>query len=527
VPPWFSLSVPTQSACQEATVNNDVSTLKRRIEELEEIHRLAQSLSSIVNVYQTLEAIIDCCLKLCRAERGAILLFSTSTGESAQTVVRNAEHEHRGIDHVVNSLVAGWVSVHKRPFLTDDVLHELNFKNPNEQFRQLGASMAIPLMEEGKPFGMIHLVNSRGGERFSEEQLRIVSAIAPLAGQFILRAKIQEAVFADNQRLKASLQNARGIGSLLGVSPLMEEVRNKIAVAGPSSANVLLIGETGTGKEVAAKAIHIHSPRAGKPFVAVNCAAIPATLFESELFGHEKGSFTGATATMKGKFEQSDGGTLFLDEISAMPIELQPKLLRVLEERCFCRIGSSDEHKVNVRVVAATNKDLQESVRKNEFREDLYHRLNVIPIHLPTLREHREDIPVLARAFLAELTGGTKKFDDAALQFLSGLDWKGNVRELRNAVERISIFATSPDITPAAIQDTGMVASVAPSADARSFFLNLLRSNNAKANLLEGVERDLIDLALQESHGNAAEAARILGMHRNALLRRIEKHDLR
>jgi transcriptional regulator with GAF, ATPase, and Fis domain len=508
-------------------VYNEVSTLKRRVEELEEIHRLAQSLSSMVNVYETLEAIIDCCLKLCHAERGAILLFSTSTAESAQTVVRNAQQELRGIDHVVNSLVAGWVGVHKRPFLTDDVLRELNFRNPSEHLRQLGASMAVPLIDEGKPFGMVHLVNSRGGERFSDEQVRIVSAIAPLAGQFIMRAKIQETLFADNQRLKASLLNARGVGSLLGVSKLMEEVRNRIAVAGPSGANVLLIGETGTGKEVAARAIHVHSPRVDKPFVAVNCAAIPATLFESELFGHEKGSFTGATATMKGKFEQSDGGTLFLDEISAMPLDLQPKLLRVLEERSFCRVGSSEEHKVDVRVVAATNTDLQESVRKNEFREDLYHRLNVIPIHLPTLRERREDIPVLARAFLAELTGGTKKFDDAALQLLSGFDWKGNVRELRNAVERISIFATSPDITPAALQETGMVATVAPSPDARSFFLNLLQSNNAKANLLESVERDLIDLALQESHGNAAEAARILGLHRNALLRRIEKHDLR
>ncbi|MCX6133408.1 MAG: sigma-54-dependent Fis family transcriptional regulator [Ignavibacteriales bacterium] len=508
-------------------MNTEVSTLKRRIEELEEIHRLAQSLSSMVNVYQTLEAIIDCCLKLCHAERGAILLFSLSADESAQTVVRNVQNDNRGIDHTVNSLVAGWVGVHKRPFLTDDVLRELNFKNPSEQLRQLGAAMAVPLMEEGKPFGMLHLINPRGGERFSDEQVRLVSAIAPLAAQFILRAKIQEAVFADNQRLKATLQKERGIGSILGVSTLIDEVRNKIAVAGPSNASVLLIGETGTGKEVAARAIHAHSPRADKPFIAVNCSAIPETLFESELFGHEKGSFTGATGTMKGKFEQADGGTLFLDEISAMPIDMQPKLLRVLEERSFCRIGSSDEHRVNIRVVAASNKDLQQSVQKNEFREDLFHRLNVIPIHLPALRERPEDVPVLARAFLAELTGGAKTFDEAALQVLSGFEWKGNVRELRNAVERISIFAEAPEISPAALRQSSIGVSAAPSPDSASFFLSLLRSNAAQVNLLESVERDLIDLALKESHGNAAEAARILGVHRNAFLRRIEKHDLR
>jgi transcriptional regulator with GAF, ATPase, and Fis domain len=508
-------------------VNSEVSTLKQRIEELEEIHRLAQSLSSMVNVYQTLEAIVDCCMKLCRAERGAILLFSTSVDESARTVVRNAQHQNRGIDHLVNSLVAGWIGVHKRPLLTDDVIRELNLRNPGEQLRQLGPAMAVPLMEAGKPFGMVHLANTRGGDQFTEEHVRTVSAVAPLATQFILRAKVQEAVFADNQRLKASLQKERGVGSLIGVSQLIAEVRNRISIAGPSNANVLLIGETGTGKEVAAKAIHAHSTRADKPFIAVNCAAIPATLFESELFGHEKGSFTGATTTMKGKFEQADGGTLFLDEISAMPVELQPKLLRVLEERSFCRIGSSEDHHVSVRVIAATNKNLQELVHKNEFREDLYHRLNVVPVQLPTLRERREDIPVLATAFLTELTGGTKTFDDASLEILSGFEWKGNVRELRNVVERISIFAEAPNVSPAALQLSGIVTSLAPSPDAKSFFLNLLRSNGSKSNLLETVERDLINLALQESHGNAAEAARILGVHRNAFLRRLEKHNIR
>ena len=509
------------------TTNNDTNILKRRIEELEEIHQLAQSLTSMVGVYQTLEAIIDCCLKLSKAERGAILLFSGSLRESAQTVVRNVQEERGGIDHIVNTLVAGWVQAHKRPFLTDDVLRELNFRNPSERIRQLGASMAIPLVEDGTPFGMIHLVNSRDGARFTEEQVRLVSALAPLAAQFILRAKIQESIFADNERLKASLQQVRGVGTLLGNSRLMEEVRNKIIVAGPSYASVFLIGETGTGKEVAARAIHVHSPRAEKPFIAVNCAAIPSTLFESELFGHEKGSFTGATATMKGKFELADGGTLFLDEISALPFDLQPKLLRVLEERSFCRVGSSEEHKVDVRVISATNKDLQEAIRANQFREDLYHRLNVIPIQLPTLRERREDIGVLAQSFLAEFSRGAKTFEPDALEYLSGLDWKGNVRELRNAVERISIFSVLNTISATAARDVGVGVGPALTADARSLLTTLLQSKSGEENVIESVERDLIDLALQQSHGNAAEAARMLGVHRNALLRRIEKYGLR
>lgn len=508
-------------------VNSDGVALKRRVEELEEMHRLAQSLSSMVGVYQTLEAIVDCCLKLCKAERGAILLFSMATHVSPQMVVRNVHHDHADIDHLVNMLVAGWVESHKRPFLSDDVLRELNFRNPSEHIKQLGASMAVPLVDDGKPFGMIHLVNSRGGSVFTNEQVRFVSAIAPLAGQFILRARIQETMLADNQRLKASLQEAQGVRTLLGGSRLLEEVRNKIIIAGPSNASVLLIGATGTGKEVAARAIHVHSPRAEKPFIAVNCAAIPASLFDSELFGHEKGSFTGATATMKGKFELADGGTLFLDEISALPLELQPKLLRVLEDRSFCRVGSSEKHKVDVRVVSASNTDLQGAIKANQFRDDLYHRLNAIFIQLPTLREREEDIAELAQAFLREFSSGAMSFDGEALQYLSSMEWKGNVRELRNSVERIAMFTSSNSVSAAAVREVGIGTATPASADARGVLLSLLQSKSCEENLVENLERELIDLALQQSHGNAAGAARMLGVHRNALLRRVEKYNLR
>jgi two-component system NtrC family response regulator len=511
----------------EIAVNSEVGALKRRVEELEEIHRLAQSLSAIASVYETLETIIDCCVRLCRAEHGAILLLGSTILESAQTVIRDGRKDGSGIDHVLNSLVAGWIEKHRRPFLTDDILREFNFRSPSDRVRHLGPSLAAPLLDAGKPFGMIHLVNTRVGPKFTEDDQRIVSGLAPLAAQFILRAKIQETLFTDNQRLKASLAQSRGVGTMLGISPLIEEVRKRIQLAGPANASVLLIGETGTGKEVAARAIHVHSPRAEKPFIAVNCAAIPSTLFESELFGHEKGSFTGATTTMKGKFELAHGGTLFLDEISAMPLDLQPKLLRVLEERSFTRIGSAEELKVDVRVIAATNKDLLEAVRRNEFREDLYHRINVIPIALPPLHARRNDIPLLAESFLAEFSGGMKKFDGDALTLLSETEWKGNVRELRNAVERISIFCSLPVITVAAVREIGFGTASATSADGCTVLLARIRSNDPENNLLDCIEKEILTLALQEAHGNAAEAARMLGLHRNALLRRIEKFGLR
>lgn len=506
-------------------MSETVATLKQKIEQLEEIHRLAQSLSSIVNVYETLEAIVGCCLRLCRAERGAILLFGTSPDDTAQTVARTARQDQSDIDHIVNSLVAGWVFVHKRPLLTDDVLRELSIRSPSERIRQLGPSLAVPLLSDGKPFGIIHLVNSRGGERFTQETLSTATALAPLAAQLILRAKFLESLSEANKRLKATLQH-RAIDMLLGESKAMQDIRNKIMIAAPSNASVLLIGETGTGKEIAARAIHLHSNRADKPFIAVNCAAIPSTLFESELFGHEKGAFTGATATMKGKFELADEGTLFFDEVSAMPLDLQPKLLRVLEERRFCRVGSSVEQLADVRVIAATNRDLKQAVAKGEFREDLYHRLNVVPFSLPSLSERKEDIPLLANAFLAEFSGGAKHFSADALELVSQLEWKGNVRELRNTVERVMIFSTTKEVTADTLRELGVLSGPVTSPSMRSTLQGLLRLNKQGNDLLESIERDLVSLALEETHGNVTEAARLLGMHRNALLRRVEKYRL-
>ena len=508
-------------------MSENVTVLKQKIEQLEEIHRLAQSLSSIANVYETLEAVVGCCLKLCGAERGAILLFGATPDDSSATVARTMKQGETEIDHNLNSIVAGWVVAHKRAFISDDVLRDLSFKTTSDRIRQFGPSLAVPLVAEDRPLGIIHLVNSRGSGRFTDEALRIATNLAPLATQFILRAKFHEALSEDNKRLKATLQQHRGIRSLLGESKAMCEVRDKIALAAPSNASVLLVGETGKGKEVAARALHLHSARAEKAFVAVNCAAIPATLFESELFGHEKGAFTGATAMMKGKFELADGGTLFLDEVSAMPLELQPKLLRVLEERSFCRVGSSVENRVDVRVIAATNRDLREAIHRGEFREDLYHRLNVILIYMPSLRERREDIALLAEAFLTEFSAGAKQFTTDALEFLACSEWKGNIRELRNAIERVSIFASSREISAAMLRaPTAGLVTRAP-YDPKSTLLCMVQSNPAANNLLDSVEKDLVSVALEQAAGNVAEAARLLGVHRNALLRRIEKFGLR
>jgi len=306
----------------------------------------------------------------------------------------------------------------------------------------------------------------------------------------------------------------------------MRKVRDTITQVACTSASVFLRGETGTGKELAAKAIHFQSARAAKPFMAVNCAAIPENLFESELFGHEKGSFTGAAEMKKGKFELAHEGTIFLDEISAMPLGLQAKLLRVIEERSFTRVGSSVERKFDVRVISATNKDLREASRNGDFREDLYHRLNVIPVHLPPLRERRADIPLLASNFLEELSHGSKRFSADALDALSNMEWRGNVRELRNLVERVSILMAANLITRSDIQALTFEGRSETTRELDTILQQLLRANGTDHDLAESLEKQLVTLALKEAAGNMSKAARLLGIHRNSLQRRLEKYNL-
>jgi len=308
-------------------------------------------------------------------------------------------------------------------------------------------------------------------------------------------------------------------------SRAIQLILRKISTVAARDASVLLLGETGTGKELIARAIHEQSPRVRGPFIGINCSAIPAPLFESELFGHERGSFTGAAGPQKGKFELANLGTLFLDEIGEMPLELQPKLLRILENRTFYRLGSSIEQKSNVRLIAATSKDLGKAIAEGKFREDLYHRLNVVLLHVPPLRDRSEDIPTLAQAFIREFSGGAKTLAADALEYLQSLQWKGNVRELRNTVERISIFLERKEVSRADLMTLDIIdpGSNSPSA---SFLKSLVRGNTQGADLLEALEKQLVRLTMEETQGNASHAAKLLGIDRNALLRRLDKFGL-
>jgi two-component system nitrogen regulation response regulator NtrX len=321
----------------------------------------------------------------------------------------------------------------------------------------------------------------------------------------------------ENIRLK-EVSESRFI--MVGSSPALDEVRQLIAKVGPTSARVLITGENGTGKELVARALHEASPRRDRPFVEVNCAAIPSELIESELFGHMKGSFTGAVADRAGKFEQADGGTLFLDEVGDMSLAAQAKLLRVLQEGVVTRIGGSKSIQVDVRVLAATNKDLAEEIEEGRFREDLLYRLNVVPIEVPSLRERQEDIPELVSHFVQQLSAGAgvaaKRFSADAIRKLQSRSWPGNVRELRNAVERALILASGKVVSAADI-DQLLPNGAAGSAtkDGQSF---------AKAQ--QDSEKKLLLKRLKENDWNVSETARVLKITRSNLYKKLKRFEI-
>ncbi len=332
----------------------------------------------------------------------------------------------------------------------------------------------------------------------------------------------------ENRSLRTKVQQKF---ELVGQSPAMQRLRELIQTAGPTNSRVLIGGENGTGKELVARAIHMHSTRSDHPFVAVNCAAIPETLIESELFGHEKGSFTGATSMKRGQFEQADGGTLFLDEIGDMSLNTQAKVLRALQEQQFTRVGGTKLMKVDVRVLAASNKDLEKEIGRGQFREDLYYRLNVVPIVVPPLRERREDIPALVRHFMkthVEEQGlRMKEVSPEAMAVFQQYEWPGNIRELRNLVERLMIMVPGYviDASQAALSLQGRTAGMVPASNHAANPL-LGKSYDSLRDARNAFEKEYISRKLREHHWNISRTAEDLKIERSHLHRKIKLLDV-
>ena len=396
--------------------------------------------------------------------------------------------------------------------------------------------LRVPVFISGEVRGALSFFH-REPSRFTREDAEIASRLADRIALMLSHQRLsEEARIAAEareraERLEATVETLtrelQDRGRVVGASPSWRETLISVGRVAPSETTVLITGESGTGKEVVSKLIHQSSPRTEKPFVAINCAALPETLLESELFGHEKGAFTGAIATKIGRIEQAAGGTLFLDEIAEMSPILQAKFLRVLEEREFQRVGGTRTLKADVRVIAATNRDLQSSIERQTFREDLYYRLNVFPIHIAPLRNRLEDILPLAEAFLEDLgrTMGRRAagISRDAREWLIAHPWPGNVRELKNAIERAILMCDGGLIT----HDHFPAAPVrVPTETPAGFSTNGVEAPSTNGMNLDHVERDLVERALSQARGNKSKAARLLGLSRAQLYWRLEKHGI-
>ncbi|MEW6594930.1 MAG: sigma-54 dependent transcriptional regulator [Thermodesulfobacteriota bacterium] len=337
-------------------------------------------------------------------------------------------------------------------------------------------------------------------------------------------------VIRENTRLRDEMRTRTSFASMVGKNRKMQEIYTLIQKVAPTTTSVLITGESGTGKELVARAIHCHSRREERPFISLNCAGLPETLLESELFGHEKGAFTGAVALRKGRFELADTGTLFLDEVGEMPLTLQTKLLRVLQERTFERVGGTQTLHVDVRIIAATNKDLKEEVEQGRFREDLYYRLNVLHIHLPPLRERTDDIPMLAAHFVAKFAKEMQRphLDIApeTVRFLTSLPWEGNVRELENTIERAAVLCSYDLIRPEDVQPDTATGHESVQWSEEFDVTQLMPPNTPLPDVLNAIEKRLVEKALERADNVQTRAAEALGITKSLLQYKMKKFGL-
>jgi transcriptional regulator with GAF, ATPase, and Fis domain len=379
------------------------------------------------------------------------------------------------------------------------------------------AAACVPLFDGDAPLGFLYVDTHEPGDDLEEDHLQWLSAAGALIAPALAVLRRLERAEAESRRLQESVLG-RG---LVGESPTLRRAAEILARAAPTASTVLILGESGTGKEMAARALHAASPRAGKPFVAINCASLSENLLESELFGHEQGAFTGAVARKTGKLEVAHGGTLFLDEVGELPPPLQAKLLRVLQERTFERVGGTRPITVDIRLVAATNRDLKKRVVEGTFRDDLFYRLNVITLTMPALRERREDIPLLASHFAAlhgrAVRGRPVGIAPAARELLVRHDWPGNVRELSNAIERAVVLGLEAEIRPEDLPES-LLETAAPASSPDRFDYH---------EALNEAKRRIIRQALDAYSGNVTRAAERLGLHANHLHRLITSLGLR
>ncbi len=419
---------------------------RNKFDTLIEINTLINS--AYTDIRDLLTKIIEFATKLTAGEASSLLLvnpennklyFEIALGSKGADVKRFSLKKGEGI--------AGWVYENNRSLIVNDVSTDNRFyADISKKINFTTTSIvAVPMQVKEKCIGVIEIINKQNRQKFNEEDLQWLEIFATQAGIAIQNARSFQQAQEEIYLLQEQVQAEKGYHTFIGESKVIKDKLSIAFKAAGADSSVLLLGESGVGKELFAEQIHLGSHRKGGPFIRVNCAALPENLLESELFGHLKGAFTGAIQNRRGRFELADGGTIFLDEIGDLPLNLQSKLLRVIQYKTFERVGGSESTTVDVRIIAATNKDIENEVRSKKFRADLYYRLNVLPIYIPPLRERREDIPLLADFFLKKLNREIKKqilgLTNEAMEVLLSYTWPGNVRELENAIERAVVIS--------------------------------------------------------------------------------------
>ncbi len=461
---------------------------------------------------ELLNELMDSVIEITNADKGFLILMEGDDMDIK--VARNLKRENiaDAVSQLSDSIVAKVVTT-KQPVIISDAMRDDEFASAQSVMKlKLTSVICAPLLERGRLLGLIYVGNDSVVDLFQEETMRVLAVFASQASLIVSNALLLNELKIDNQRMHEALEQIR-FGEIIGTSRAMQEVFRKVERVAATDISVLITGETGTGKELIAREIHVRSPRENKPFVTINCGAIPENLLESELFGHVKGAFTGAVANKLGRFQAANAGTLFLDEIGEMPLPLQVKILRAIQEKIVVRVGDTKPEAVDIRILAATNRDLEEEIRGGRFREDLFYRLNVVNVHLPPLRERGEDVVVIARYLLSrycrEYDARVKGLSPNASVAIRKHSWPGNIREMENRLKKAIVLAEGNMIGP---EDLGLNADDLPS---------ILPLAEAK----EKFQRDYINEVLALNNGNRTKTARDLGVDPRTIFRHLEKEE--
>lgn len=489
---------------------------------------ISKALADSLDLETTLRSLLKSLDTHLKLQRGTITLFDQDSETINIRVAHGLSEKSRKLgSYKVGEGITGMVVESGKEIVVPDISKDPRFlhrtqsrkKKQNEKI----AFFCVPIKLEGRTIGALSVDRQARNKDSFAVNVGLLNIIANMVAQAVKLHRLVESdrnqLRDENIRLRRELKEKFNIHNMVGSSNAMQEVYRLIEQVADSNANVLIRGESGTGKDLVAHAIHYNSPRAEKPFVKVNCTALPETLLESELFGHEKGAFTGATDRKLGRFERAQGGTIFLDEIGDFPLNLQVKLLRVIQFREFERLGGYETIKANVRIIVATNKNLEEQIQRNLFREDLYYRINVFPIYLPPLRDRKDDIMLLADWFLEKLAAANRKhitrISTPAIEMLTRYHWPGNVRELENCIERAVLLSDSDVIRsehlPPSLQ---MIRKTEPA------------SRRTMVEIIENMEKELIVDALKKSGGQQRKAAADLGITERILGYKIKKYNI-